>query len=154
LAVAALGLVVAAPLIVLIAALVKLDSPGPALFIQERMGLGGRRFKLLKFRTMIEAKEATSEWMCDNAERITRVGKWIRKFWLDELLQLVNILRGDMNLVGPRPHPVSNFDLFSRFIPCYGLRGIVRPGLSGWAQLRNGYANNLAEEIEKMRYDL
>src|SRR5262249_44974100 len=90
----------------------------------------------------------------DNADRITRVGKWVRKFWLDELLQFINILRGDMNLVGPRPHPVSNYELFSRSIPYYSLRGIVRPGLTGWAQLRNGYANNLEEETEKMRYDL
>jgi exopolysaccharide biosynthesis polyprenyl glycosylphosphotransferase len=153
-AVALVGLVIAAPLILIIAALIKLDSPGPALFVQERVGFYGKPFRLLKFRTMRVDKKTSSEWVCDNADRITRVGRWVRKFWLDELLQFVNILRGDMNLVGPRPHPVSNYELFSRNIPYYSLRGTVRPGLTGWAQLRNGYANNLEEETEKMRYDL
>ena len=148
------GLIIAAPLILIVAALIKLESPGPALFIQERIGLYGKPFKLIKFRTMKVGKQTSSEWECDNADRITRVGKWVRKFWLDELLQFINILRGDMNLVGPRPHPVSNYELFSKSIPYYSLRGTVRPGLTGWAQLRNGYANNLEQEIEKMRYDL
>src|SRR5262249_32586161 len=138
----------------IVAALIKLDSPGPALFVQERVGFYGKAFKLFKFRTMRVDKKTSSEWVRDNADRITRVGKWVRKFWLDELLQFINILRCDMNLVGPRPHPVSNYELFSRSIPYYSLRGIVRPGLTGWAQLRNGYANNLEEETEKMRYDL
>ena len=151
--VAVVGLIIAAPLIVIVAALIKLDSSGPALFVQERIGLYGRVFKLLKFRTM-KVGQQTSEWAGDNADRITRVGRWIRAFWLDELLQFVNILRGDMNLVGPRPHPVSNYELFATNIPYYELRGTVRPGLTGWAQLRNGYADNLEQEIEKMRYDL
>ncbi len=153
-AVALVGLVIAAPVILIVAALIKLDSPGPALFVQERVGFYGKAFKLLKFRTMKVDKKTSSEWARDNADRITRVGRWVRKFWLDELLQFVNILRGDMNLVGPRPHPVSNYELFSKNIPYYSLRGTVRPGLTGWAQLRNGYANNLEEETEKMRYDL
>ena len=127
LAVAAVGLIVTAPLIVIVAALIKLDSPGPALFIQERIGLYGRRFKLLKFRTMIQAKETTSEWVSDNVDRITRVGQWARKFRLDELPQFVNILRGDMNLVGPRPHPVSNYRVFIGSIPYYGLRRLCGP---------------------------
>jgi exopolysaccharide biosynthesis polyprenyl glycosylphosphotransferase len=152
--VAVVGLIIAAPLILIVAALIKLESPGPALFIQERIGLYGKAFKLLKFRTMKVGKQTSSEWECDNADRITRVGKWVRKLWLDELLQFINILRGDMNLVGPRPHPVSNYELFSKSIPYYSLRGTVRPGLTGWAQLRNGYANNLEQEVEKMRYDL
>ncbi len=153
-AIALVGLIIAAPLILIVAALIKIDSPGPALFVQERIGLFGKTFKLLKFRTMKVGKKTSSEWARDNADRITRVGGWVRKFWLDELLQFINILRGDMNLVGPRPHPVSNYELFSKNIPYYGLRGSVRPGLTGWAQLRNGYANNLEEETEKMRYDL
>jgi lipopolysaccharide/colanic/teichoic acid biosynthesis glycosyltransferase len=96
----------------------------------------------------------TSEWANDNSDRITRVGKWLRKFRLDELPQFVNIIRGDMNLVGPRPHPVSNIELFGEEIPYYSLRAVVRPGITGWAQVRLGYANNLEEETEKMRYDL
>ena len=115
---------------------------------------GGRRIRLLKFRTMRPAAGPTSEWEQDNGDRITRVGRWLRGYRLDELPQLVNVLRGDLNLVGPRPHPMSNVELFSREIPYYALRSVVRPGLTGWAQVRQGYANSLEEETEKMRYDL
>jgi lipopolysaccharide/colanic/teichoic acid biosynthesis glycosyltransferase len=124
------------------------------LFVHERVGLNGRRFRLLKFRTMHPVDRRASEWERDNASRITRVGVWLRKFRLDEVPQFVNILRGEMNLVGPRPHPVSNFDLFTANIPFYWVRCVVRPGVTGWAQVRYGYANDLSEEIEKMRYDL
>ena len=106
-----IGLIVLAPFLGLIALLIKLDSRGPVLFIQERAGLSGRSFKLIKFRTMDSASRPTSEWERDNGFRITRVGKRLRRFRLDELPQLVNVLRGDMNLVGPRPHPVSNLEL-------------------------------------------
>jgi lipopolysaccharide/colanic/teichoic acid biosynthesis glycosyltransferase len=82
------------------------------------------------------------------------VGRWLRRFRFDELPQLVNVFRGEMNLVGPRPHPVSNYDLFVKHIPFYWLRSSVRPGITGWAQIRYGYANSLEEETEKMRYDL
>jgi len=149
-----IGLVGLAPLLGLIALAIKLNSQGPVFFVQNRVGMYGKRFKLIKFRTMHPGNEGTSEWVQDNSDRITRVGKWLRKFRLDELPQFVNILRGDMNLVGPRPHPVSNFELFAEKIPYYALRTVVRPGVTGWAQVRYGYANNLEEEIEKMRYDL
>jgi lipopolysaccharide/colanic/teichoic acid biosynthesis glycosyltransferase len=96
----------------------------------------------------------TSEWARDNGARITRVGRWLRHFRLDELPQFLNVLTADMNLVGPRPHPVSNFRLFHERIPYYSLRSAIRPGVTGWAQVRYGYANDLAEETEKMRYDL
>jgi exopolysaccharide biosynthesis polyprenyl glycosylphosphotransferase len=162
---AVVGLAVLAPLIGLIALIIKLDSHGPVFFIQDRVGLGGKPFRLMKFRTMRPANGSTSEWVRDNQDRITRVGKWLRKFRLDELPQLVNVLRGDMNLVGPRPHPASNFevlvlvnrnlsDISGQEIPYYSLRSVVRPGITGWAQIRYGYANDLGEEIEKMRYDL
>ncbi len=148
------GLVLLAPLLALVALAIKLDSRGPVFFVHERVGLHGKRFKLLKFRTMHPASGKTSEWVRDNGDRITRIGKWLRRFRLDEVPQLVNILRGDMDLVGPRPHPVSNFELFLARIPYYSLRAAVRPGLTGWAQVRYGYANDLEEETEKMRYDL
>jgi len=90
----------------------------------------------------------------DNIDRITRLGRWLRRFRLDELPQLVNVLRGEMNLIGPRPHPTSNHAIFMEHIAYYGLRSTVRPGVTGWAQVRYGYANNLEEETEKMRYDL
>jgi exopolysaccharide biosynthesis polyprenyl glycosylphosphotransferase len=152
--VAVVGVVVCAPLLLMIAALVKLDSTGPVLFVQDRIGKDGRRFPLMKFRTMKPLEARASEWVKDNGDRITRVGRWLRKFRLDELPQLFNILAGHMNLVGPRPHPASNYDLFMANIPFYGFRSLVRPGITGWAQVRYGYANNLEEETEKMRYDL
>ena len=150
----AVALVVLAPLLAVIAVIVKLDSAGPVFFVQDRVGLGGRRFRLIKFRTMRPAPGKTSEWARDNGDRVTRVGWWLRKFRLDELPQLINVIRGEMNLVGPRPHPVSNFELFRENIPFYSLRAVIRPGLTGWAQVRQGYANGLEEETEKMRYDL
>jgi lipopolysaccharide/colanic/teichoic acid biosynthesis glycosyltransferase len=123
-------------------------------FVHDRVGLRGRRIKLLKFRTMRPADGPTSEWERDNGHRITRVGRWLRRYRLDELPQLINVVRGELNLVGPRPHPVSNVELFTQKIPFYSLRSAVRPGLTGWAQVRQGYANSLEEETEKMRYDL
>ena len=154
LVVAAIGLLLVAPLLAALAAAVKLDSRGPVLFRHERAGRDGRPFGLLKFRTMHPCTEATSEWVVDNLDRITRLGRWLRRFRLDELPQLVNVLRGEMNLIGPRPHPTSNHALFMERIAFYQVRSSVRPGVTGWAQVRHGYANNLEEETEKMRYDL
>jgi len=154
LAVAVVGLTLTAPVLALIAIAVRFDSPGPVLFLHDRIGRHGRPFRLLKFRTMRPATGETSQWIRDNEDRVTRVGRWLRRFRLDELPQFVNILRGDMNLVGPRPHPVANYELFRKGIPLYALRTAVRPGVTGWAQVRYGYANDLAEETEKMRYDL
>jgi exopolysaccharide biosynthesis polyprenyl glycosylphosphotransferase len=152
--VALLGLLLAAPLIGAIALLVLASSGRPVFFRHERVGLGGRRFRLLKFRTMRRARRAASEWERDNLDRITRVGRWLRRFRLDELPQFWNVLKGDMNLIGPRPHPMSHLRLFQDRIPYYRLRLAVRPGITGWAQVRYRYANNLEEETEKMRYDL
>ena len=151
---AVIGLIICAPLLAAIALFVKLDSDGSVLFVQPRAGRHGRPFGLLKFRTMHPTDEAPSEWAVDNIHRITRVGRYLRRFRLDELPQLINVLRGEMNLIGPRPHPVSNHSTFMEHIAYYGLRSTVRPGVTGWAQVRYGYANNLDEETEKMRYDL
>jgi len=148
-----LALLLLAPLLIPVALLIKLDSRGPVFFLHERAGLRGRPFQLVKLRTM-RPGGAVSEWARDNGHRTTRVGYWLRRFRLDELPQLWNVLVGDMNLVGPRPHPVSNVELFLARIPYYGLRATVRPGITGWAQIRYGYANDLEEETEKMRYDL
>lgn len=158
------GLVVAAPLLVLVAAAIRLDSAGPVFFLQERVGIRGTRFRLVKFRTMDARSEARSEWAGDNGDRITRVGAWLRRYRLDELPQFLNVLRGEMNIVGPRPHPVSSSELVAVLsrnapdcgseIPYYALRSSVRPGITGWAQVRYKYANGLDEEVEKLRYDL
>ncbi len=152
--VAAVAVVVTLPMMALVALLILAIEKGPVLFVQERVGLNGRPFRLLKFRSMRVEKATSSEWECDNEDRITPLGRWLRRLHLDELPQLWNILRGDMDLVGPRPHPVSNHELFARSIPYYSLRSLVRPGLTGWAQVRQGYAQDLSGEIEKMRYDL
>jgi lipopolysaccharide/colanic/teichoic acid biosynthesis glycosyltransferase len=152
--IAIIGLVLVAPLLAVIALAIKADSSGPALFVQERIGRDGRPFRLLKFRTMHPREDRTSEWVQDNTDRITKIGKWLRRFRLDELPQLVNILQGEMNLVGPRPHPVCNQEIFIERIAYYELRSTVRPGVTGWAQVRYGYANNIDEETEKMRYVL
>jgi lipopolysaccharide/colanic/teichoic acid biosynthesis glycosyltransferase len=160
---AVVGLVTLAPGLALIGLLIKLDSRGPVFFIQDRVGLLGRRFKLIKFRTMHPGRPK-SEWERDNGDRITRVGWWLRRFRLDELPQLINVVKGDMNLVGPRPHPVTNLELMvlavrnlsevsGDAIPFYSLRCSVRPGITGWAQIRYRYANTLEEEMEKIRYD-
>jgi exopolysaccharide biosynthesis polyprenyl glycosylphosphotransferase len=151
---AVLGIVLLSPILALIALTIRLDSRGPVFFVQPRVGIGGRAFPLIKFRTMHVAAERPSEWVRDNGHRITRVGRWLRRFRLDELPQLFNVIAGHMNLVGPRPHPASNYLLFSDRIPHYRLRTTVRPGITGWAQIRYGYANGLEEETEKMRYDL
>jgi exopolysaccharide biosynthesis polyprenyl glycosylphosphotransferase len=154
LGVALVTLPLAAPLIGLIALLVVADSGRPVFFRHKRVGLGGRRFHLVKFRTMRRTSAPASEWERDNLDRITPVGHWLRRFRLDELPQFWNVLKGDMNLIGPRPHPLRHLRLFTERIPYYRLRLAVRPGITGWAQVRYRYANDLEEETEKMRYDL
>ena len=151
---AVVGLVFVAPIIGLLALAIKLDSRGPVFFVQDRAGRDGRPFRLLKLRTMHPCDERPSEWVQDNTDRITRIGGWLRRFRIDELPQLINVLRGDMNLIGPRPHPTCNQRIFMERIAYYGLRSTVLPGVTGWAQVRYGYANNLEQETEKMRYDL
>ncbi len=161
---AGVGLILLAPIMLLIALLIRIDSAGPILFIQNRSGMAGRSFRLFKFRTMLISDKQESEWEEGNFHRITRVGRWLRKTRLDEIPQFLNIVIGDMNIVGPRPHPASNLDLFvlaarntsdSGFpIPYYAIRSSVRPGITGWAQVRYRYANNLQEEMEKLCFDL
>jgi lipopolysaccharide/colanic/teichoic acid biosynthesis glycosyltransferase len=153
----ALGLLLAAPLMALIAVAIKLDSRGSVLYLDERAGLGGRPFRLVKFRTMHPSSTEAmpgSVWVRDDSTRITRVGRWIRRLRLDELPQFWNVLKGDMNLVGPRPEILTNVQTMSEQIPYYSLRHSVRPGLTGWAQTRFGYSVSLEQVTEKMRYDL
>jgi len=163
-AMAVAGLIVLAPVMVAIALAIKLDSRGPVFFVQQRAGLFLRAFNLIKFRTMRPIEGRHSEWERDNSARITRCGRWLRRFRLDEMPQLINMLRGDMNLVGPRPHPMTNVELLlltarnlsevsGDAISYYSLRCSVRPGITGWAQVRYRYANSLEQEVEKIRYD-
>lgn len=151
---AAIGLVLTAPLMAFIALAIKLESKGAVLFFHERAGLKGKPFRLIKFRTMIPSTGKTPEWLKDNSDRITALGKWLRKSRLDEIPQFINILRGDMDFVGPRPLPYSNLSLLLDKIPYYSFRTVIRPGVTGWAQVCFGYADDVEEETEKMRYDL
>ena len=157
LAFALVGILLTFPLMVFIALMIKIDSSGSVFFIQDRSGLHGRTFRLIKFRTMhsIEpGKESDEVWERDVSSRVTRVGKWLRKLRLDEVPQFINILRGDMDLVGPRPEMVSNVKTMIEQIPYYSLRMVVRPGITGWAQVRHGYSVSQEDVTEKMRYDL
>ncbi len=143
------------PLSLLVATAVRLDSPGPALFSQERVGLNGRSFRLWKFRSMQHAPgPATASFARHQDPRVTRVGRFIRRSRLDELPQLWNVLIGDMSLIGPRPEQVQFVENFAARIHAYPYRHLVRPGLTGWAQVLQGYAGNQEETAVKLSYDL
>ena len=150
------GLILITPLSLVIAALIKLDSPGPILYRQERVGEGGRPFTLLKFRSMRQDAEAATGpvWATDGDHRATRLGKWLRKFRFDELPQMINVLRGEMSFVGPRPERPCFVENLKNTIPYYGLRHAVKPGITGWAQVRYRYGSNVQDTVEKLQYDL
>jgi exopolysaccharide biosynthesis polyprenyl glycosylphosphotransferase len=147
---------VASPFALLTAIAIKLDSPGPVLYSQDRVGLDGKVFKLYKFRSMCDGAEngTGAVWAAQNDPRVTRVGRIIRKLRIDELPQLFNIVRGDMSLVGPRPERVELVTQLSGSVPFYDYRHLVRPGLTGWAQVCNGYGATPEESYEKLCYDL
>jgi sugar transferase (PEP-CTERM system associated) len=154
-AVAALGLVLALPLMVLVALAVRLDSAGPVFFRQDRVGRGGREFTLWKFRSMrTDAEAQGAQWAVTGDPRVTRVGRFIRKTRLDELPQLWNVLAGDMSLVGPRPERRMFVDQLIEQSAFYEQRLVVRPGLTGWAQIKAPYASTFEESIEKLKFDL
>ncbi len=149
-------LALTAPFILLTAIAVALDSPGPILFRQERVGQDGILFTLRKFRSMrVDAESTTGPvWSSEDDPRITRVGKFIRKTRLDELPQLFNVLRGSMSLVGPRPERQHFVDELAEQIPYYNLRHIVKPGLTGWAQINYPYGSTVEDALHKLQYDL
>lgn len=142
-------------LMLLVAMVVRIDSPGPVVFRQQRVGKDGKRFTLYKFRTMrTDAEKDGPRFAEVNDPRITRSGRFLRKSRLDEIPQLINVLRGELSLVGPRPErPVFVRD-FSRKIPFYNARSLVRPGVTGWAQVNYGYADDVADTIDKLTFDL
>lgn len=142
------------PLMLITALAVRLDSPGKVLFIQNRVGQGGREFSIYKFRSMKSGADSNGARLASvSDQRITRVGRFIRKTRLDELPQLFNVLIGDMSLIGPRPEQKALMEEFERNIPFYGYRHIVKPGLSGWAQVTQGYAGNTDETQIKIEHD-
>jgi exopolysaccharide biosynthesis polyprenyl glycosylphosphotransferase len=153
--VSAAALLALSPGLLLIALAIRVDSRGPVVYKQQRQGLHGRKFTILKFRTMFEGAEGSDAiWARRNDPRSTRVGRLLRPVHLDELPQLVNVLRGDMSLVGPRPERSEFIAQLEQVVPSYRARMLVRPGITGWAQVRFCYARSLEESIEKLEHDL
>jgi lipopolysaccharide/colanic/teichoic acid biosynthesis glycosyltransferase len=148
-----LVLPVLVPILTAVALVVRLDSPGPIFFQQERVGRRGRVFRMIKFRTMYHGASGPS-FTEEGDPRVTRIGHTLRRFRLDELPQLVNVLRGDMSWVGPRPEALTLDQRYVQDIPHFALRGIVRPGVTGWAQINQGYAHEADEMRSKLEYDL
>ena len=149
-------LLITAPLLLLIAIGIKLDSAGPAIFSQERVGLHGVKFTLYKFRSMKTDAETKSgpAWASQEDDRATRLGKLLRKFRFDEIPQAFNVLRGDMSFAGPRPERPYFVDMLTARIPYYGLRHYVKPGITGWAQVLYPYGATVEDAEEKLQYDL
>lgn len=156
LALAVALLVATAPLMLMAALAIKLDSRGPVFYRQERLGRDGKPFKLVKFRSMGQDAERESgpTWAARNDPRVTRVGRVIRKLRIDELPQLFNVLRGEMSFVGPRPEREHFIRQLELKIPYYGLRMTAPPGITGWAQVEYGYGASEADALEKLKYDL
>lgn len=153
----ALGSILLLALILPIVALfILLDSPGPVFYSQERVGYRGKKFRMYKFRSMYNNAEASGEavWARQKDARVTRAGRFMRAFHLDELPQSLNILRGEMSLIGPRPEREAFVHDLAKHLPSYQQRLLVKPGLTGWAQVNYPYANSVEDSRKKLHYDL
>jgi lipopolysaccharide/colanic/teichoic acid biosynthesis glycosyltransferase len=149
-------LVCAAPLLLIAAVVIRLTSPGPALYRQRRVGKEGEEFTLLKLRTMVQAtpSEAGAAWGSSHAHRVTPVGRLLRRFRFDELPQLWNVIRGELALIGPRPEQVPIAAQLARELPHYSSRHCIRPGITGWAQVNLGYGGSVEGTVAKLQRDL
>jgi sugar transferase (PEP-CTERM system associated) len=149
-------LVLASPVMLFTAAVIAIESGFPIIYRQERVGQGGRLFNVIKFRSMRRDAEIDGKprWAANNDDRVTRTGRIIRKLRIDELPQLLNVLRGDMSLVGPRPERPYFVDQLAREIPYYAVRHSVKPGVTGWAQVRYHYSASLDDAVQKLQFDL
>lgn len=153
--VALIGAIVSLPLVALTALLIKLDSPGPVFYRQERVGKNGRTFVLTKFRSMrVDAEKSGPVWASKGDDRTTRVGRIIRKIRVDEIPQFWNILKGEMNFVGPRPERPHFVEQLAEEIPYYQQRHLIAPGLTGWAQIKYPYGASIEDARQKLQYDL
>lgn len=154
---AVLALILFSPIFLVIAILIRLDSKGPSLFRQTRMGYRGKPFTVLKFRSMREldsvASSTASDMTLSDDDRITRIGRFIRRTRLDELPQILNILRGEMSWIGPRPETLRLSQWYEDELPFYRYRHIVRPGITGWAQVNQGHVTSVDDVREKLEYD-
>jgi sugar transferase (PEP-CTERM system associated) len=153
---ACIGLILALPVIAVVALAVRLSSPGPVLYLQQRVGLEGRVFTIRKFRSMrADAEEGTGAvWSRQGDPRVTPIGRLLRRYRLDELPQLWNVVVGDMSFVGPRPERPEFVAELTEQIPFYGQRHVVRPGLTGWAQVRHSYGSTVEDALQKLQYEL
>ena len=151
-----IGFVVSIPIMILVAVAVRLDSRGPIIYRQSRVGRMGKFFDVLKFRSMeVDAEKANgAQWASENDPRITRIGRFLRKYRLDELPQFVNVIRGEMSFVGPRPERPCFVEELRKTIPYYDERHSVRPGLTGWAQVQYAYGSSIEDAFNKLEYDL
>jgi sugar transferase (PEP-CTERM system associated) len=153
--VAFIGLLLSIPIVIVTAILIKLDSKGPVLYKQERVGRNGRTFTLIKFRSMnVDAEQAGPMWAIKGDDRTTRVGRVLRKLRLDEIPQFWNILKGEMNFVGPRPERPHFVAQLAQEIPYYDQRHLIAPGLTGWAQIKYPYGASIEDARQKLQYDL
>lgn len=154
--VAALALIALLPVFLVMAILIKLDSPGPIIYSQTRVGQDGKLIRIYKFRSMRNDAEldGSALWAAKDDPRVTRVGRFIRKSRIDELPQLFNVFKGELDFVGPRPERPEFVEKLQRLIPYYSLRHTVKPGISGWAQVMFNYSGTIEESKEKLQYDL
>lgn len=154
-AISLFGLTLLSPLVFVVSILIKMDSQGPVFYRQKRVGENGKVFRLIKFRSMVEKAEANGPvWAGENDSRATRVGKWIRRLRIDEIPQMFNVLRGDMSFVGPRPERPFFVEKLKEEIPYYDQRFSVKPGITGWAQIKYPYGASKEDALEKLKYDL
>jgi exopolysaccharide biosynthesis polyprenyl glycosylphosphotransferase len=152
---ATMGFVLSLPIMAAVAAAIKLDSPGPVIYHQRRVGVGGRCFEVYKFRSMrANAEQGGAQWAAAADPRVTRVGAFLRKYRLDELPQFINVIRGDMSFVGPRPERPEFVEELRTAIPYYDERHTVRPGITGWAQVQYEYGASVEAACRKLEYDL